>query len=86
MKRNSLLEKCKIAGYICAAFGWWGLLYPEFTMTEDVCRMVNEFGQMVEVAEWDGPQEQNTYWQLLEAGPEHIRFRSRFLEELENMK
>ena len=25
---------------ICAAIGWWGALYPQFTLTRDTCRVV----------------------------------------------
>ena len=29
---------------LCAALGWWGLLYPELVLTPDTVRVVQERG------------------------------------------
>lgn len=60
--------------------GWWGLLYPELTMTPSTYRIVNEDGDVLEseeMAEWDFDSE--IYWDILETDSSRIRFRSRLL-------
>ena len=81
----------KIAMCICAAFGWWGVLYPELVLTADTCRIYSE--QDNENTERDAMSRsdltwqddlavQDIYWNLLKAGKGEIRFRSRLLTEL----
>ncbi len=67
---------------ICAALGWWGLLYPELAVTPDACRTVQEEGsaQEQEAAEWSF--DSNLYTEVLGADRSRIRFRSRVLEEI----
>lgn len=68
---------------ICAALGWWGLLYPELTLTPDTVKVVCE----------DLPAESHTqpqtwsfdgslYWDILNAPSDKITFRSRLLTDL----
>ena len=66
---------------LCAAFGWWGILYPQLTMTRDTYSVVSENGAVQEepdMVEWDF--EGSVYREILEAGPEKIRFRSGILK------
>lgn len=68
---------------ICAALGWWGLLYPELTLTPDTVKVVCE----------DLPAESHTqpqtwsfdsslYWNILNAPSDKITFRSKLLTDL----
>ena len=63
----------KIAMCACAAFGWWGVLYPELVLTADTCRIYGEQNS--------GSAGKDLYWNLLEAEKGEIRFRSRLLTE-----
>ena len=60
---------------ICAALGWWGVLYPELVLTADTCRVYNAREEQRRV------EGQDIYWELLKAGKGEIRFRSRLLAE-----
>ena len=75
---------------VCAAFGWWGVLYPELVLTSDTCRIYG--GQVNENTVWDDASRndltlkndldaQDMYWNLLNAGKGEIRFRSRLFTE-----
>lgn len=66
---------------ICAALGWWGLIYPELAMTPDTYRVVSEVGsvqQGEDVVEWDF--DSNIYKKVLSADKDQIRFRSKLLQ------
>lgn len=67
--------KIKIAICVCAAFGWWGVLYPELVLTADTCKICSEQEKQ---GYFEG---QDIYWKLLEADRGEIRFRSRLLTE-----
>lgn len=78
MKKDIRIILC-----ICAAFGWWGLLYPELALTSDTYRIVDEDGVVCESetdSEWspDG----SIYWKLLGADNGQVRFRSKLLDSL----
>lgn len=69
---------------LCAALGWWGGLYPELTMTPDTYAVIGEDGFLQgeeEMAEWDSGGD--VYRSVLEAGGSRIRFKSRFLMQIE---
>lgn len=71
---------------ICAAIGWWGMLYPELTMTPDTYTVVweDEAVQLEEnMVEWDS--DSDIYRMILEANESQIRFKSRFLMQLESV-
>jgi hypothetical protein len=71
---------------ICAAIGWWGVLYPELTMTPDTYRIVNEDGT-VQTAE-DGvkyPFGETLYYELLNVGGKQIHFKSKLVTAVEGM-
>ena len=69
----------KIALCVCAAFGWWGVLYPELVLTADTYRICG--GEQDEQGTQDLSADQDIYWKLLKADREDIRFRSRLLIE-----
>lgn len=67
---------------LCAALGWWGLLYPELSLTPDtvVLKIKDDSGNLREqpfVWDFDG----SIYWDLLNAGPSRITFRSKLLTD-----
>ncbi len=67
---------------MCAALGWWGVLYPELTLTPDTVRVIcEEDGQERDVTgEWsfDGA----LFQELLTAKRGTVRVQSRILREL----
>lgn len=77
---------------VCAAFGWWGLIYPQLALTPDtvVIKTEAEDGGCQDLPpEWDF--DGSLYRELLSAAPGKITFRSRLftdmcllLEALEN--
>lgn len=80
MKKNKLSTSIHIILGICAAFGWWGLLYPELSMTPSTYKVVYEESAVQEqenVVEWDF--DDDIYWSILEADSGQIRFKSRLL-------
>lgn len=73
----------RIIAAFCAALGWWGLLYPELTLTPDTVRIIceNEDGsETLSDLEWELTD--SLYLELLGAERGSIRFRSRLLTEL----
>ncbi|MCM1102453.1 MAG: hypothetical protein NC079_11905 [Clostridium sp.] len=63
---------------ICAALGWWGALYPEFTLLEGTYGIVYE----EDATSGDETSESATdaaalYWNILNADSSRIRFKSR---------
>ena len=78
MKRDIRILLC-----ICAAFGWWGFLYPELALTSDTYRVVDENGVVCESeedGEWD--PDDGIYWRMLGADSSQIRFRSKLFDSL----
>ncbi len=73
----------RIITAMCAALGWWGLLYPELTLTPETVRIVIEdaSGQEISLDRNKSPDD-SFYLELLEADSGSIRFRSRILTEL----
>lgn len=70
---------------ICAAFCWWGLLYPELTMTPDTYHVIwseDALASGVPLAEWD--EESDIYRILLETDTDNIRYKSKLLEYLKS--
>lgn len=73
--------RIRIITAMCAALGWWGLLYPELTLTPDTVQIVCEDGEIsADDREWSFGD--SLYLELLGAGGDNIRFRSRLLTEL----
>lgn len=80
MKRKWL--KLRAVMTICAAFGWWGLLYPEFVITPETIQVYEENadGTFTEVdhKRFDCRE---LYHQLLNANRKDITFRSKLWED-----
>lgn len=82
-------KKClgiRIIISLCAALGWWGLLYPELSLTPDtvVFRIKDDSGTLREQPlEWDF--DGSIYRDLLNAGPDRITFRSRLLTDFNTL-
>ncbi|MBD5477873.1 MAG: hypothetical protein HDR14_01065 [Lachnospiraceae bacterium] len=76
--RTSLLWRKSLV--ILAALGFFGLLYPEFSIYEDTCRIVYsvEGGEEALTV----PEGSELYYSLLSAEPEEIKIKSRLLEWL----
>lgn len=80
---------------ICAAFGWWGVLYPELTMMPDTYRVVREEGTSPEESVSQKEQayaenvggsmaeewdfDRDIYFEILQAPKGKVRFKSRLL-------
>lgn len=73
----------RLAAVACAALGWWGILYPELTLTSDTYKVVYEEEQSEEGSVFsDGQRQENSgitegYQGLLKAKSGQIRIRSR---------
>lgn len=69
---------------IVAVFGWWGLLYPELTMSPDTYAIIGE-GTSVqttgEVVKWEF--DNDVYWAVLNADCDQIRLRSKLWTDIE---
>lgn len=76
----------RVALSMCAALGWWGLLYPQLTFTPDTVSIKTEdkdgTTRNVEV-EWDF--DASLYRELLTAGPDKIVLRSRLLTDFSSL-
>ena len=74
----------RIATGLCAALGWWGLLYPELALTPDtVAVKATKQGAPKQALEWEF--DSGLYQDLLNAGPDQITFRSRFLMDFSSL-
>lgn len=75
--------KLRLAAVVCAALGWWGILYPELTLTSDTYKVVYEEEPAEEGSVSPGGQYQENdgitegYRGLLRAKSNQIRIRSR---------
>lgn len=77
-------SKMKKMIWMLAAFGWWGVFYPELSLTRDTCRVVvtdSLTAQDREISE-DEFCAMQIYFNLLSAEPEQIKIKSRLLETL----
>lgn len=67
---------------LCVALGWWGMLYPDFTMTPDTYEVVWEDAESEhEMQEWDSEEE--IYDLLLNADSGRIRFKTKLLSKID---
>lgn len=65
---------------LCAAAGWWGLLYPELALTPDTVAVSEEDEEgALDALPWKWSFGNSLYLDLLHAAPEQITFRSRLL-------
>lgn len=72
--------KMKKAIWLIFAFGWWGVLYPELTLTEDTLRIVWVTDEVPE--DWGEESATKIYYDLLQAEPKQIKIKSKLLELL----
>ena len=76
----------RIMAGICAALGWWGLLYPQLAFTPDTVsvKLAAEDGTFKEQSlEWDF--DSRLYLDLLNAGPDRIIFRSKVMADFSSI-
>jgi len=81
MKKKWL--KLRFLAMLCAAYGWWGLLYPQLTLTPDTVKVYTE--EELEISDGQTPEwsfDDDLYRALLEAGPDKITFRSKLLANI----
>lgn len=74
----------RVAMSVSAAICWWGILYPELTMTSDTYAVVSECGTVQEeedMIEWNSRED--IYQTLLKTDGSRIRFRSKLLMQIE---
>lgn len=98
MKKGDWQTHVQILMTLCALWGWWGMLYPEFTLTEDTYRVVYETvdAEQSDSAEKISAVGQNgadagsveespreLYRRLLHAPKGQVRFRSKLLMQLQ---
>lgn len=82
MKKNAISAVLTI----CAALGWWGALYPEFTLLAGTYEIVYEEDEARDeenASESDGGA---LYWDILNADSRHIRFKSRVLTDWKTLQ
>ena len=74
----------RVAVGLCAALGWWGLLYPELALTPDTVKVSgsDEAGGPSDPA-WSF--DSSLYLDLLNADRDNITFRSRLLTEIREL-
>ena len=74
----------RVAIGLCAALGWWGLLYPELALTPDTVKVSgsDEAGGPSDPA-WSF--DSSLYLDLLNADRDNITFRSRLLTEIREL-
>ena len=87
MKKNGIVVLA-----ICAAMGWWGVLYPQFTLLESTYEIIyeNETAETyVRLSEAEAESEfggSELYWKILDTDCSRIRFKSRLLTEWEALQ
>lgn len=67
---------------MCAALGWWGLIYPELVLTPNTVKVISETDDEEEAVEGEQEFDSELFWELLEAERGSVRARSRLLEKL----
>lgn len=91
--KTKMLQKIKKGIWLLAALGWWGVLFPELSLTRDTCRIIwtdtvqTDTDRTEDARAEDGLQEEELsqteiYYRLLSAEPEQIKIKSRLLEFL----
>lgn len=81
---NHKWQGIRAAAVVCAAIGWWGLWYPELATAADSYAIVQEDGTVLPASEVIKCEFDERYCEeLLQAEGSQIRFRSRFLQWLE---
>lgn len=99
MRKMILKQECKkrilsVVLAVCAAWGWWGAIYPQFTLLRGTYSVVYEqtaeeadgtevAGTETARTEADGMETdgRELYWQILNADRSRIKFRSRLITD-----
>lgn len=69
---------------LCAAMGWWGVLYPELSLTPDTYQIISQTDSVQsgpEVIEWNF--DSDIYMEILNADRSQLRFRSKLFQTAE---
>ena len=76
-------KEIRILFGICAALGWWGVLYPELTLLPDTYKIVirDEFSEE-ESFSYEWIAEDALYREILEADADSIVFKSKLWESI----
>ncbi|MBR1930891.1 MAG: hypothetical protein IJ833_05370 [Lachnospiraceae bacterium] len=83
---RSKWRELRIALGICAAVGWWGTLYPEFTLLPDTYRVVLSEDELVtNLREPGWITDETLYRSILAADPDKIVYKSKLLEQLQKL-
>lgn len=80
---------------VCAALGWWGAIYPQFTMVKGTYEVVWEDNsrQMKTAVQEDTSREApvrekadggEIFWEIMGAGRDKVQWKSRLLTEFQN--
>lgn len=92
MKYIDIKKGLSVVLTLCAVLGWWGVLYPEFTLLRGTYRVVyedvfasegqntTELDKSTEVEETK-TDSRELYWDILGADRSHIRLKSRLLTD-----
>ena len=88
--RRVAWQGIQVSAVCIACYGWWGVIYPELAMLPSTYEVVCEeqegpadtetVQKSPKVVEWNS--DNRIYWEILEADPEQIRFKSRLLTML----
>lgn len=82
MKRKMAI---RIMVCVCAAYAWWGVLYPELTLTPDTYVVLDEYGAVHKeqnMVEWDFNSD--LYRTLLETDSSKIQFKSKLMTQIDD--
>lgn len=69
-----------------AAWGFWGMIYPDLCFVEDVCAVYITEGEEAQVQIDDMTMSPDIFTRLCMAEPEQIRVKSRLMEVLTESK
>lgn len=76
----------RIAVGLCAALGWWGLLYPELALTPDTVKVSVEQengDSCLQPLKWSF--DSSLFLDLLNADPDQISFRSKLFTDISSL-
>ena len=65
---------------LCAILGWWGALYPQFTLLRGTYRIVSEDTSESQI------DSSELYWEILDADRSRIRLKSRLLTDWKTLQ
>ena len=91
MKKGSIriyISQLAILSVLSA--GWWGMLYPEFSLSEDTFSVALEQKKTEKTSDSkdmfaEKMSGSEAFWALLEAKPDEIKIKSKFLDDVFDM-